>query len=226
MDNATNVHPNAVLEALLDKGPRRQKAENLKALHDICAEQHNIRNPVLRDFGLAAIGRLCEAKGVLRARVLYNAASADYVTLIRAWAEFSGAVPSEVARKSPQPPPQYAYLMRIEDPAVRGIMQSVLVERDKLRQQVNILKSQSNLVIDQRPLGAGLAKGSANSEFIELRAQLTDSERSALRDAISPEFLQDQGWRSGGAGEILAATGRVLFAPGYETAIRKILGEE
>lgn len=220
----TNIHPDEVLAALLDKGPRSQKAANLKALHDICATQYAIKNLAVRDFSLPAIGRICEEKGVFKARVLYNAASEDYVSLIKAWSAFSGAPSIKPPKKEIAPPAGHAYLMRIEDPALRSIMQSVIVERDKLKSQLTLLKSTSQIVVNQRPLGATIAPGGDGVPILEIGAQLTDSESNALRRALSKEFLADQGWSIRQDGEVVTATGRTLFEPGYVSAIRKVLG--
>jgi hypothetical protein len=54
-------------------------------------------------------------------------------------------------------------------------------------------------------------------------AQLTRSERDALRKAISPKSLNDEGWREGSHGEILNDTDRTLFDVGFASAIRKVL---
>ena len=72
------IHPDVVLEALLAKGGRSQRLGNLQKVHDICRRQHSGS----KDFSTSAIGRICEAEGVLKGRALYNAASADYVSLI------------------------------------------------------------------------------------------------------------------------------------------------
>lgn len=220
----TSIHPDAVLSAMLNKGPRSQKVANLKALHDICATQHAIKNLAVRDFSLPAIGRLCEENGIFKARVLYNAASEDYVALIKAWSAFSGTPSIKPPKKEVNPPNGHAYLMRIEDPALRSIMQSVIVERDKLKSQLALLKSTSQIVVNQRPLGATIAPGGEGLPIIEIGAQLTDSERNALSRALSKEFLADQGWSIGQDGEVFTTTGRTLFEPGFVTAIRKVLG--
>lgn len=95
----TSVHPDEVLRALLDKGPRSQKAAHLKALHSICASQYAIKNQAMRDFSLPTIGRVCEVNGILKGRVLYNAASKDYVELIKAWASYSGTPDIKLPKK-------------------------------------------------------------------------------------------------------------------------------
>lgn len=220
----TNVHPDDVLKALLEKGHKSNKVANLKAVHEICAAQYNAQNHALRDFTLGSIGRLCEAKDVIKGRALYNAASADYVTLINAWAAFSGPSSVKPPKREPAISSSHAYLLRIEDPAIRSIMQATISERDKLKQQVNILKSQTKVVIDQRPLGATIATNSKNVVLLEVNARLTDSEREALRKAISKEFLADEGWTMGEDGEVLS-NGRMLYDPGYIGSIRKMLAE-
>lgn len=220
----TNIHPDAVLSSLMDKGPRSHKAANLKALHDICATQYAITNQAVRDFSLPAIGRICEYKGVFKARVLYNAASEDYVSLIKAWAAFSGMPGIKPPKKEVSPPTGHAYLMRIEDPALRSIMQSVIVERDKLKSQLSLLKSKSQVIVNQRPLGATIAPGGEGVPIIEIGAQLTDSERESLQKTISTGFLADQGWSIGQDGDVVTTTGRTLFEPGFVSAIRKVLG--
>jgi len=56
-----------------------------------------------------------------------------------------------------------------------------------------------------------------------MTAQFTSSEREALHKAVSPQFLEEQGWREGSHGEILNAKGRTLFEVGFARAIRKAL---
>jgi len=53
------------------------------------------------------------------------------------------------------------YLMRIEDPAIRSIVEAIVAERDKLRAQVNFLKAHAQVTIDRRPLGA-IVSGTCN----------------------------------------------------------------
>lgn len=219
MTQATTVHPDAVLESLLAKGARAQRQRNLKAVHEICRRQHQA-GP--RDFSTAAIGKLCEAAGVLKGRALYNAQSADYRALIDAWAAYAGPANP----KAPKVLASHEYLLRIEDPAIRSLMQAVIVERDKLKAQLNTLKANTKVVVDRRPLGAQVvaAPGATPLTVLTVESQLTDSERQALRRAVSPEFLQDRGWRELEYGEIINDKGRTVFDPGYATAIRKVLG--
>jgi len=54
-------------------------------------------------------------------------------------------------------------------------------------------------------------------------ASLTGSETAALRKAISPEFLLQEGWREGPQGQILNAKGRTVCDVGFANAIRKLI---
>jgi hypothetical protein len=93
-----------------------------------------------------------------------------------------------------------------------------------LKSQLSLLKSTSQIVVNQRPLGATIPPGSEGIPIIEIGAQLTDSESEALRKALAKDFLTDQGRSIGQDGEVLTTTGRTLFEPGFVAAIRKVLG--
>lgn len=219
MTSATDIHPDAVLAALLAKGGRSNKRANLTKLHEICRRQHDAGS---KDFSLATIGRLLESEDILKGRVLYNAQSADYQALIAAWGAYAGPpVP-----KPPKTLASYEYLMRIEDPAIRSIMQAAITERDKLKAQINTLKANARVTVDRRPLGATIASapGSRPVAVVELAARFTPTEREALQKAISPKYLEDRRLREGSRGEILNEQGRTIFEMGFARAIRKILG--
>ncbi len=220
MSTTTQGHPDALLASLLAKGARSQRQGNLAKLHEICRLQHENGSRV---FSIPSIGRLCEAQGILKGRALYNAASADYRILIEAWAAYVG--PSV-------PPPRktlasHEYLMRIDDPAIRSIMQSVIAERDRLKAQLNVLKAHTQVTIDRRPRGASVVSYPSAEQIarVSMTAQLTPSERDSLRKAASPQFLEEQGWREGSHGEILNDRGRTLFEVGFTRAIRKVLDD-
>ena len=220
MNDNTDIHPTAVLEALLAKGGRSNRRANLAKTHELCRKQHEAGS---RDFSLAAIGRLAEAEGILKGRALYNAQSADYKVLIEAWGAYAGPP----APKLPKTLASHDYLMRIEDPAIRSIMQAVIVERDKLKAQINVLKANTQVIVDRRPLGATIAvvPGAPPVAVLALAAQLTPSEREALQQAVSPDYLEEQSLREGSHGEIVTERGRTVFGVGFARAIRKVLGD-
>lgn len=220
MNGTTDIHPDAVLESLLAKGGRSNRRANLAKMHELCRKQHGVGS---RDFSLPAIGRLAEAEGILKGRALYNAQSADYKALIEAWAAYAGP-------PAPKPPTTLAsheYLMRIDDPAIRSIMQAIIAERDKLKAQLNVLKANAQVTVDRRPLGATVssAPGAQPVAVLALSAQLTPSERDALQKAVSADYLEERGLKEGSHGEILNERGRPVFEVGFARAIRKVLGD-
>lgn len=214
------LHPNDVYEALLQGCTRSQKRENLQRLHALCAAQYSGS----RDFLLPTIGRLWAASGGIQARALYNAASADYRTLIQAWSDHAGPVEAKPKESERERSP--SFLSRIDDPAIRALVQGALIERDKLRAEVNLLKSVTSLNLDRAP---GLpVSASPTPTAMELipgpkKQELTQSEREALGRAISAEFFEDQGWKEGKSGEVLNERGRRVFESGFTKAIRKVL---
>lgn len=219
MPFTTDIHPDVVLEALLSKGARAQVQRTLRRLHEICRSQWQSGS---RDLSLATIGRMAEEQGLIKGRILYNASSRDYKELIQAWSAYAGP---PVA-----PPPKtlasHGYLMRIDDPAIRSIMQAIIAERDILKAQLNQVKSSTVMKVDVRPLGATIVADSKGqtTAILEMAAQLTEPEREALRNAISPEVLKGEGWHEGKFGEIKKGN-RVVFLHGFATAIRRILGQ-
>ncbi|AQL37119.1 gamma-mobile-trio protein GmtX [Pseudomonas syringae] len=220
MNGRTEIHPDAVLEALLAKGGRSNRRANLAKMHELCRKQYEASS---RDFSLPAIGRMAETGGILKGRALYNAQSADYRVLIEAWAAYAGPPVPKPAKMLAS----HEYLMRIEDPAIRSIMQTIIAERDKLKAQINVLKANTQVTVDRRPLGATIlaAPEMQPMAVLALSAQLTSSEREALQKSVSPDYLEERGLREGSHGEIVNLRGRTIFEVSFARAIRKVLGE-
>lgn len=202
------------MEALLAKGGRSNRRASLAKMHELYRRQHEGGS---RDFSLSAIGRLAEAEGIMKGRALYNAPSADYRKLIEAWAAYAGP-------PAPKPPKMLAshfYLMRIEGPA---IMQAIIAERDKLKAQLNVLKANTQVNVDRRPLGVAItAAGGQPVTVLALSAQRTPTEHEALLKAVSADYLEERGLREGSHGEIINKQGRTVFDVGFARAIRKAL---
>src|ERR1700759_5529831 len=87
MNGTTDIHPEAVLESLLAKGGRLNRRANLVNMYEVCRKQYEAGS---RDFSLPSIGRQAEAESIMKGHALYNAQSADYRTLIEAWAAYAG----------------------------------------------------------------------------------------------------------------------------------------
>ena len=220
----TDVHPDEVLKAILDKGNRRDKGEKLRKIHELCSLEYSRHSQGARDLSIANMARVAESHGLFKARTIYNKQSEDYAALIKAWEAYNGPKPWKAVKAQLAPADKHAFPKKIEDPAVRSLCQMAIIERDKIRAELNMLKSVTVVPIDMRPLGAEIAKGSTNVAIIEPAAQLTDSERNALAAAIDPKSLAQQKLRIGDTGEIVDERGRFVFNPGFATAIAKILG--
>ena len=219
----TAIHPDTVLETL-KSGVRPQKERNLDIIHAICRELHQLGS---RDFSLATVGRMSEARHGMSRNALYNKASEDFRTLIAAWGTFAG----HPARKQATPVKPLAeedLLRRIDDPALRSLLGGIVAERNRLRGEINLLKRNASVVIDRRTLPghAHVMPEGRVMQVLSPLAQLTESETAALRKAISPDFLRQEGWQEGPHGEIINAKGRKLFDVGFANAIRKLLPEQ
>jgi hypothetical protein len=192
----------------------------LAKMHELCRKHHEAGS---RDCSLPAVGRLAEDAGILKGRALYNAQSADYKALLEAWAAYAGPP----ASRPPKTLASHEYLMRIEDPAIRSIMQAIIGERDKLKAQLNVLKANTQVTVDRRPSNATIATtpGAQPVAVLAMAAQFTPSEREALQKAVSPEYLEERGLREGSHAEIVNERGRPVFEVGFSRAIRKVLGD-
>lgn len=204
------IHPDVLLAELISKGGRPLRLRNLNLIHEICRSQYDAGS---RDISISSIGKLCETAGILKARGLYNAPLADYRKLILCWSEFTGTP----VKKPVKELASEEYINRIDDPAIRAMVQRAIAERNKLRAQINTIKSNTKIIIDRRPARAGIES--------ELKPNLTNSERTALTKAISQKFLDGNNWREVDLGEIVNSRGMTVFDPGFATAIRKIVGE-
>jgi hypothetical protein len=211
------MHPDDLLEHLkASVSPR--KAKNLDIVHAVCREQFERGS---KDYSVATIARLSVERGGPTAQTIHNKTGDDFKGLIAAWAKHTGGAVRKPRKVNENP--IYAVLDRIPDPAVRAVMGGVLAENRKLRGEVNLLKRQANIVIDQRPM----VPASAQQQTIQILPTshgLTESEKEALRHAISDKLMEVEGWQQDENGRILNAKKRVIFKIGYVSAIRKILG--
>jgi hypothetical protein len=216
------IPPDQVLETL-KSGVRPQKQRNLDIIHAVCRELHELGS---RDFSLATVGRMSEARHGMSRNALYNKTSEDFRTLIAAWSTFAGE-PAKRQLSPLKPLAEEDLLRKIDDPALRSLLGGIVAERNRLRGEVNLLKRNASIVIDRRTL-PGHAHVTPEGQVMQVLsplANLTDTEIAALRKAIAPEFISQEGWREGPHGEILNAKGRILFDIGFANAVRKLLGE-
>ncbi len=212
--------PNQFFETI-KPGARPQKQRNLEIIHQVCAELHRLGS---KDFSLATVGRISEERGGMSQRALYNATSNDFKALIRSWEAFSAHKKTEHKSRDKQLPDN-ALLQKIPDPALRALMGVIIAERDRLRGEVKVLKSNANVVIDKRVL-PGHVNVTPQGQIIQVMdgiARLSETERHSLSQAVSEDFLRQEGWSEGANGEILNSHGRKIFDIGFANAIRRLL---
>lgn len=209
------MHPDELLEQLkANATPRR--AKNLDIIHAVCREQHERGST---DFSVATISKIAQERGGPVKSTIHNKTGDDFKGLIKAWANYIGGVTRKVRKVRENP--VYAVLDKIPDPAVRAVMGAVLAENRKLRGEVNLLKAHTEVVIDQTTKNSNPSKETV--QILPASTGLTDSEKEALRHAITDKLMQDEGWSQDDHGRILKANGRAIFKVGFVSAIRKII---
>jgi len=209
------MHPDELLEQLKGSATPR-KIKNLDIIHAVCREQHERGS---KDFSVAMISKIAQERGGPVKSTIHNKTGDDFKGLIKAWADHIGGATRKVRKLSENP--VYAVLDKIPDPAVRAVMGAVLAENRKLRGEVNLLKANTEVVIDQRITSASQPRDTI--QILPASTGLTDSESEALRHAISDRLMQDEGWTQDDHGRVLNAKGRVIYKIGYVTAIRKVV---
>lgn len=220
------IDPSQVLAAL-SSGVRPQKRQNLEIIHQVCTELHRLGS---RDFSMATVGRMSEERGGISQRALYNSTSRDFKTLIQAWVAWVAGSRKSVAEAKAKAletetvADDSHLLRRLDDPALRTLFGYIIAERDRLRGEVKLLRRQANVVVDRRVL-PGHINITPQGQVVQVMSSvgLSETEKQALSQAISEDFLAQEGWSEGPDGEIRNTYGRKMFDIGFANAIRKVL---
>jgi len=215
-----NDHPDTILENLISAQQGKKKVDSLKRLHTICRHQYASGS---NDFSIGTLGRLCAKNGLFSEKTLYNSTSNDYRTLIQAWSIFAGDSRPQVGVEITVE----KFYSRISDPALRSVIQSLVHEKDKLKAQVNILKSSIVVGLDLKDSHFALAlKNSRLPLAIKTGVQpltLTPSEIEALEAVVSKRFQEENNLTETPFGELPSDNGRVILHAGFTNAIRKVV---
>ena len=108
---------------------------------------------------------------------LYNKASANFRTLIQAWAAYASDAKPQFSRPC-KPVAEDDLLRRIEDPALRALIGIIVAERNRLRAGINTLRSHANIVIDRRVL-PGEVKTTPDGQVVQVLASTGSCFRSS-----------------------------------------------
>lgn len=228
----SQIHPDIVYTTLSSKPGRSERRNALQRIHEICAKRY--KNGIA-DFSVSAVGKECEAEGILKARALYNASSGDYKVLIDAWSVYGAGhhvvaddEKEAVENKSLVSKRRNLFLSQILEPAVRTEVKNLIDERDRLRIQLNLAEVEKSVlslivakkaVFEQAPVK--LPRGRPLKNVSEWT--LKPGDLAALKSSILPEFIKRQGWSLGPQGEIRNALGETLYESGYLQGMRKLL---
>jgi hypothetical protein len=98
----------------------------------------------------------------------------------------------------------------------------ILAENKKLKNENSLLKQQTTLTIDMRKSKDEALEGNQNAFLLSPTHNLTEMEIKALRESISDEFMNHQGWTVDEYGRV-KEKGIPVYKPGYVSAIEKIL---
>ena len=210
------MHPDDLLDQLKTTAtPRKQKTLDL--IHEVCREQYERGS---KDFSVATIARIAADRGGPSKGAIHNATGDDYKGLIKAWAEHTGGVTRKVRQVSANP---YAALIeKIENPALRSMMNGILAENRQMRREITLLKAEGNRVIDMRPQSK---EPRETVQILPASHGLYPTEIEALRHAVSDRLLEDEGWTTDSEGRVINEVGRAIYKAGYVSAVRKIVGE-
>lgn len=208
------VNPHIVLEELCSRATTRTSLA-LNILHKVLEQQSQSET---QDFSIATIGSLSGEQSGPSTQTIRNRTGKHFQQLIEAWAAYSGTT-----RKKPLSVRQKQLLNNndkhiqesIDDPVIRAVVGTLIAERNKYRDQLNVLKANVDIVIDRRTNNS--PDRSTKTE------QLTPMEIEALRTAISSEFMEENNWVIMPTGQVKTHNGVEVYKRGYVNAIRKMV---
>lgn len=180
-----------------------------------------------RDFSITTIGRVSEEANGVGYQSIRATANRHYRDLIEAWAAKAQTTtkkpPSVAARKSGQ---DYQLLERIDDTAVRALFGQIIRERDRYKSEVNMLKNQTQIVIDKRPTTYTAPQSESTVELLpSLKGICSENEIKALQTVCTEEWLEKLGFKANALGQVKDELGTEILPRGFLTAIKKLLGE-
>lgn len=182
-----------------------------------------------RDFSITTIGRLSAEDGAVGYQSIRATANKHYRALIEAWAAKAKSTtkkPLSSQSRSRRVPQDNQLLERIPDPALRVLFGQIIAERNRYRTQLNILKSQAEVVIDKRPIRLFEASAEPSVDLLpSLKGIVSDNEIKAMRFAASDECIERQRWLVTQAGQVKDELGAEVFPRGFITGLRKLVGE-
>lgn len=212
------MHPDELFSKLCEDASTRKK-KTLELIHNTCKKQSESD---IKDFSIGTIARMIADEGGLSEQALRNKNAEDYRALISQWAGYCNTT-TKKPKKERTSTVNDDILASISDPTTKALVGMLISENKKLKRENSLLKEQTTFTIDMRPTNE--LSRNKDTIIVETSYNLTDTEIDALRNAISTEFMNHQGWTSDNYGRV-KENGIQVYKAGYVTAIQKILNEK
>lgn len=209
------MHPDELFSKFYKNASTRKK-KTLELINNACRKQSESD---IRDFSIGTIARLIADNGGLSEQALRNKNAEDYRALINQWAEYYNTT-SKKPKKERTSTVNDDILASISEPTTKALVGMLISENKKLKRENSLLKEQTTFTIDMRPTND--ISRNKDVVIVESSYNLTNTEIDALRNAISNEFMNHQGWITDNYGRV-KENGIQVYKAGYTTAIQKIL---
>lgn len=209
------MHPDELFSKLYENASTRKK-KTLELINNACKKQSESST---KDFSIGTIARLIIDDGGPSEQALRNKNAEDYRALIKLWANHCDTT-TKKPKKEKASTLNDDILANVSDPTTRALVGMLISENKKLKRENSLLKEQTTLTIDMRPIND--INSNKDVVIVNPSYNLTDSEIDALRNAISNEFMNHQGWTIDKFGRV-KESGIQVYKAGYVTAIQKIL---
>ncbi|PGL88070.1 hypothetical protein CN931_00525 [Bacillus sp. AFS054943] len=211
------MHPDELFSKFYENASTRKK-KTLELINNACKKQSESG---VKDFSIGTIARLIADDGGPSEQALRNKNAEDYRALISQWAEYYKTT-TKKPKKEKRTTVNDDILASISEPTTKALVGLLMAENKKLKRENSLLKEQTTFTIDLRPVN-NISKNK-DVVIVEPSYNLTDTEIDALKNAISSEFMNYQGWTTDKYGRV-KENGIQVYKAGYITAIQKILNE-
>jgi len=211
------MHPDELFSKFYENASTRKK-KTLELINNACKKQSESD---IKDFSIGTIARLIADDGGPSEQALRNKNAEDYRVLISQWAEYYKTT-TKKPKKEKRTTVNDDILASISEPTTKALVGMLMAENKKLKRENSLLKEQTTFTIDIRPIN-DISKNK-DVVIVEPSYNLTDTEIDALRNAISNEFMNHQGWTTDNYGRV-KENGIQIYKAGYVTAVQKILNK-
>lgn len=141
------MHPDELFSKFYENASTRKK-KTLELVHNACKRQSESD---IKDFSIATISKLIADDGGLSEQGLRNKNAEDYRVLISQWAEYCNTN-TKKPEKEKISTLNADILSSISEPTTRALVGMLMAENKKLKRENSLLKEQTTVNIDMRPI--------------------------------------------------------------------------